>query len=188
MDQGEFHQTSSMILNEIETGIAQLDSAEIDALVSNILSARQIFCIGAGRSGIIMQAFCMRLNHLGLNAFWVGSITCPPATSKDLVIACSGSGKTTSVISIIRKAKGVGTKIAVITSLAKSDILPYTDTVIHVNAPCGLVNEKLSQSRQPMRTLFEQIVFILCESIISMLQKRCGISEKDMAKHHTNLE
>lgn len=43
-------------------------------------------------------------------------------------------------------------------------------------------------SLQPMRTLFEQSMFVLCESVVWGLKAKNGIGEEEMAARHANLE
>jgi len=177
----------SSILEEIKQGINQLDFSQIEIVINEIQAAKRIFCLGAGRSGIMLQAFCMRLNHLGLQAFMLGTIPCPPAEPGDLVIAASGSGETVGVLAILQKAKKLGVRTIVITTSNNSEISACADMVIRICAPKELVNDN-SQSNQPMRTLFEQVSFIIYELIITILKKRQHISEEEMAKRHANLE
>ena len=42
-----------------------------------ILRAPRIFCIGAGREGLAMRAFAMRLMHLGKPVHWIWDDTTP---------------------------------------------------------------------------------------------------------------
>lgn len=184
----DFEAVAEEIIREVEKGLACVDGQEVSTIVEAILSAGQVFCVGTGRSGAIMQAFCIRLNHLGLKAFYIGNIACPPATKADLIIACSGSGKTTSVLSIVQKAKQIGLRICLITSQTDQESTVLTDDILHIEAPNELINMDNGLSKQPMRTLFEQIVFFVCEAMVAMLQERLHISEVDMAHRHANLE
>jgi 6-phospho-3-hexuloisomerase len=183
----KFHEACDSIIKEIHYGICQVNPSEINAFIALIESAHHIFCFGSGRSGLILQTFCMRLNHLGLKAFWVGSIDCPPATPDDALLVCSASGKTASVLPVMQNAKIAGAKIGVITTAKNNESTNFFDAIVHINAPFELINED-KKSKQPMKTLFEQTAFILCESIISLLQKRNKISEEEMARRHSNLE
>jgi 6-phospho-3-hexuloisomerase len=187
MDPNCIQQESLAILDEITQGMKQLDLCQLEPLLAEIQSVKRIFCIGAGRSGIMLQAFCMRLNHLGLQAFMLGTVSCPPTEPGDLVIAASGSGETSGIVAVLQKAKKIGAKTAVITASNNSGILSYADMIIRICAPNGLVNDG-KQSFQPMRTLFEQVSFITYEVIINLLKKSYRISEREMAQRHANLE
>lgn len=187
MEVNDFQRERDIILHEITHSMEQLDFSLLEAFLQEIRLAKRIFCIGAGRSGIMLQAFCMRLNHLGLQAFMLGTVSCPPTEPGDLVVAASGSGETLGIIAILQKAKKIGAKTVVFTAANNSSIFPYGDIIIQACAPSGLLNDG-KQSCQPMRTLFEQVAFIIYETIISLLKKRCQISEEEMARRHANLE
>lgn len=182
----DFSTMSSLIISEISSTVASVDTEKVNEFVEYILNARQIFCFGAGRSGIILKTLCMRLNHLGINAFFIGGIPCPPADSHDLLLCMSGSGETGTVISLAKEAKNCGCKVAAITTNHDSTLKSMSDVTILLKAPCHLVND--GQTMQPMRTLFEQVSFILCETISLMLKSEMGLSNEDMARKHANLE
>jgi 6-phospho-3-hexuloisomerase len=117
----------------------------------------------------------------------LGNVPCPPAEPGDLVIAASGSGETLGIIAILQKTQKIGAKTVIFTASVESSVFPYGDIIIQMNAPCSLVHDE-RQSSQPMRTLFEQSVFIIYESVISLLKKRCHITEEEMVQRHANLE
>ena len=178
----------SEILHEIESALKSIDPNALDRFVDELERARQIFCLGAGRAGILLRSFCMRLNHLGCSAYFAGGIPCPPAGDGDLIVAASGSGTTPSVAAILKRGKSAGGRIVAFTARKSNTPIGGADLVILVPAPSELVNESNSSSRQPMRTLFEQVVFLLCESAIYSLKARKGIAEEEMAQRHANLE
>ncbi len=182
----DFSTISSLIINEISSAVASVDTEKVNEFVRYIMNARQIFCYGAGRSGIILKTLCMRLNHLGINAFFIGGIPCPPADSRDLLLCMSGSGETETVLSLVREARKYSCRVAAITTNHESTLRSMSDVTILLKAPCHLVND--GQTKQPMRTLFEQVSFILCETISLMLKSEMGLSDEDMARKHANLE
>ncbi len=186
MDKDRFTQAWMDILEEIQGALKNVDDTEVETLIGNIVNARKIFCLGAGRSKSIMQSFCIRLNHLGLEAYEVGGIPCPPITSDDLIIASTGSASTVSVLAVLRKVKEEGAKIAIFTANNSPEIRSLTDDVVLIKAPYELLNKGDSRSEQPMRSLFEQAVFIIQESIILILSSSIPLSE--IVKRHTNLE
>ena len=54
---------------------------------------------------LMAQAFAKRIAHLGIKTYVVGETTNPSANNKDLLIACSSSGETVSVVTIAKVAK-----------------------------------------------------------------------------------
>ncbi|WP_327494379.1 SIS domain-containing protein [Ensifer sp.] len=181
-------ETSAGILQEISATLQALCAADVGGLIDELVKPRQIFCLGAGRSGILLRSFCMRLNHLGLKAYMAGGLPCPPAGAGDLIVVSSGSGSSASVLSVLRKARAAGALVAMFTASDAEARELEADLVIRVSAPAGLVNPNERRSRQPMRSLFEQAVFICCESVVCLLKDRLGQDYDTMASRHANLE
>src|SRR5579863_726500 len=63
-----------------------------DALVEAIATAKRIAIYGAGREGLQMDGFAMRLFHMGRHVHLVGDMTTPPIGPGDLLIVSSGPG------------------------------------------------------------------------------------------------
>ena len=175
-----------LIINELTSSLNKLLPAQAEQFMEEIKRAKRIFCVGAGRSYIILNAFCMRLNQLGMEAYVAGNVPCPPAQKGDLIIAASGSGTTPSVNVIVKRAKEAGARIALITASRDHNLAGIVDLEIVIQAPNGLVNKENQESRQLMRTLYEQVCFILYEGIISALSE--NIPPEEIAARHTNLE
>ncbi len=178
--------TEQGILTEISHSLSSVDNSRIHMMIRMIKEAKQIFCVGAGRSRLMLSSFCMRLNHLGMDAYISGGIPCPPAGAGDLIIAASGSGCTPTVIDVLRRGKEAGARICLFTAGNNEGTKSLCDCVIEIKAPTSLFNESGSGSHQLMRTLFEQTVFILNESVISILSE--GMDTDEIGRRHTNLE
>lgn len=179
---------TSTILGEIEASLRQVNAADLEALVAEIERAPKVFCLGAGRSGILLQAFCMRLNHLGVEAYMAGGLPCPPVGANDLIIVASGSGETRSVSAVLEQGRQAGARVALFTARRSGARSMDADVTVVIPAPSGLVNREHPQNLQPMRTLFEQGFFLLCEAIVCWLKLKKGIGEEEMAQRHANLE
>ena len=178
-------QCGMSIIGEISDTFAQIDIAQVEILIQKIRSAKNVFVIGAGRSKIMLEAFCMRLNHLGYNAFVAGNIPCPPAEKGDLIVAASGSGETPSIIAVLERLKKVGVDIFLFTAAPNPIPQNVADTVLRIPTAYTLDGTG-GCSRQLMRTLFEQVVFIIGEVII---EKMSGdIPVEQIIKRHTNVE
>jgi 6-phospho-3-hexuloisomerase len=176
------------ILGEIHASLQGVNAADLDSLVAEIERAPRVFCLGAGRSGILLQAFCMRLNHLGFEAYMAGGLPCPPVAANDLIIVASGSGETRSVSAVLEQGRQAGARIALFTSRRVGGRSMTADVIVKIPAPAGLVNREHAQNLQPMRTLFEQVFFLLCEALVCLLKIKKGIGEEEMAQRHANLE
>jgi 6-phospho-3-hexuloisomerase len=175
------------ILNELSTVAAEIDGRAVDAFVAAIMNARRVFCVGAGRSGIMLSAFCMRLNHLGIDAFVAGGVPCPPAEKGDLIIASSASGTTSTVKAILARGREAGVRTVFFTA-SECEPQMYDDMTISIRAPSQLINTGAQLSVQPMKALFEQTVFLLCEAVVCTLKEKLEVSDDDMRSRHANLE
>ena len=185
-----FSNTYKLILSEIDRSLSGIIETEVDDLNEEILKAKKIFVIGAGRMGLMLKAFCMRLNHLGFNAFVVGSVTCPPISSEDLLIVASSSGKTASNLVIVEKASNYNAKIFTITAELDSPIARLSTKCLFLKGPSSLYDSNANKafSEQPMKALFEQSLLILLDSILLMLMQKTGQNNEDTSKRHANLE
>ena len=184
----EIPKLASDILDEIQASLREVNVADLDALVAEIERAPKVFCLGAGRSGILLQAFCMRLNHLGCAAYMAGGVPCPPVGANDLIIVASGSGETRSVSAVLEQGRLAGARVALFTARRSRARSMAADVTVVIPAPSGLVNREHPQNLQPMRTLFEQGFFLLCEAVVCWLKLKKGIGEEEMAERHANLE
>ena len=71
-----------------------LNSKQVNSFIEALLSAKRVFVIGAGRSGLVAKAFAMRLMHLGLDIHVVGETITPALREGDILVVVSGSGET----------------------------------------------------------------------------------------------
>src|SRR6056297_2363130 len=107
------------INNEIDQVVGDIDKKQTEKFINKIIKSKRIFLTGGGRSGLIAEAFAMRLVQLGFESYIIGETTTPSITKKDLVVAISGSGKTKmtlAVVNSVRKFHGNNVKICTITA------------------------------------------------------------------------
>ena len=177
------------ILDELRSVLSRVPAAEADAFVADILSARRIFVAGAGRSGLARRAFAMRLMHFGFDAFVIGEIATPAYSADDLLVVCSGSGETGSLVSIAEKARRIGGKIALVTIVPESSIGRLADRRLTLPAPSPKAKAgETVRSVQPMGSLFEQAVLLFLDAVILELMSRRGVISEEMFTRHANLE
>ena len=179
-----------LLLSEVDECLSRVDNKEIDGILNNILHSRQIILVGAGRMGLMLQSFCARLNHLGFPAFMAGTTGCPPIGKKDMLLVASSSGETPTVREIAHIAHKVGAKVIIITANTTSTISRISSGYLYLQAPSSLSGPESNslKSLQPMKSLFEQSLFILLESMVLSLLERTGQSAEDLARRHANLE
>ena len=185
-----FRSARELILQELDRGLSSLDPEQVRRLLEALVAARRIVLLGAGRMGIVLQAFCMRLGHLGCDAHMAGALGCPPVAAGDLLLVASSSGETATVCALAGRAREQGATVAAITASTASTVGRAAALVVLLQAPAALqANPSAAPvSAQPMKTLFEQCLFVLLESVVLLLMARTGQSAGDLAARHTNLE
>jgi 6-phospho-3-hexuloisomerase len=178
------------VLSEI-TACVQRVPAESLALAGEMIeSAPRIFVAGAGRSGLCMKAFGMRLMHMGKVVHVVGETTTPAIAAGDLLVVGSGSGRTSSLLAMAGQAQKRGAKILLFTTNAASPLAEMSDHHVVISAPSYKPYEGGHDltSVQPLGTLFEQSMLILCDSLILGSMQQTGVNAVQMFERHANLE
>ena len=185
-----FKEAYSLILSELEKSLSRIFEKEVDYLITRIIETKNIFVAGAGRMGLMLQSFSMRLCHLGSGSHVVGFINCPPITPEDLLLVASSSGETSTVKEIVKKANEAGAEIITITAKPKSTIAKLSSKTVYLEAPSALKKDLDHNlvSEQPMKTLFEQSLFILLESMVLQIMEKTNQKADDLAGRHANLE
>ncbi len=184
-----YEQVRFTAVEEIRSVLAKVNAEEMRRLVAAIRGARAVFVAGAGRSGLAMRGFAMRLMHLGKTTYVVGDVTTPALASGDLLVVGSGSGSTSSLVAVAEQARTHGGSVALLTIDPGSPLGKLAAVVIRVPAPSpkSAVGGGL-RSAQPMATLFEQTLGVLLDSSVLLLMEEAGISEQKMFERHANLE
>jgi 6-phospho-3-hexuloisomerase len=189
---------ASAFFGEAMDVIRHADYADFSVCARLLDSAGRIFLTGAGRSGLVARFFAMRLMHLGKAVFIVGDTTTPSIHKDDLLIAISGSGKTASVLTVVRKAKAFGAKVLSLTirnstpspldALADYRIrLAVDDRMTHVHLRAA-TDPSDEGNIAPMGTIFELTALIYLEMLVAEIIRSDHISERDMRERHANLE
>ena len=178
------------ILTEVADCVRQASTESLTQAGTLIESSSRIFVAGAGRSGLCMKAFGMRLMHLGKVVYVVGETTTPSIAASDLLILGSGSGRTTSLLAMAEQAQRRGAQVLLFTTDAESPLAKLSNLRVVIPAPSFRVTDEThdSKSIQPLGTLFEQSMLILCDSLILGLMQRTGVSAAQMFERHANLE
>ena len=178
------------VLSELERTLAAIAPQDAEALVELIEGAERIFLAGAGRSGLAVKAFAMRLMHMGLAAHVVGETATPGMGAADLLIIGSGSGETGSLVAMAGKAQRLGGRLALVTIFPQSSIGKLADVVVRIPAPTPKAEggEGGLASIQPMGSLFEQSLLIFLDILVMRLMERQKIVSATMFERHANLE
>jgi len=177
-----------VILGEIRAVLSKLDDDELRQLISAILHAQKIVSVGAGRVGMAVRGFAMRLGHLGLTSHVIGDATVPSIADGDLLLVASGSGETETIYQLVSIAKEHRAEVALITGNPDSRMGKLADIIVKIEAPSKTKEVKGLKSVQPMTTLNEQSLAILFDMIVLSLMETMGETHDTMWRRHSNLE
>jgi 6-phospho-3-hexuloisomerase len=175
-------------LGDLAEVFARLAPGAEEPFVDAIVAAKRIAIYGAGREGLQMDGFAMRLFHMGCDVHLVGDMTTPPLGAGDLLIVSSGPGASNIGDALIRVAKEAGAKIAVVTAQPDGRTPKTADALFHIPAQTMADDRGGRVSILPMGSLFETAQMILFEMIILELRARLGETAETMRARHTNLE
>lgn len=177
------------VLKELDRALTAIAPQDAERLADLILGAERIFLAGAGRSGLAVKAFAMRLMHMGLAAHVVGETVTPGMGAADLLVIGSGSGATGSLVAMAEKARKLKGRLALVTIFPESPIGRLADVVVRIPAPTPKAGgEGEPTSIQPMGSLFEQSLLIFLDIIVLRLMARQEIVSATMFERHANLE
>jgi 6-phospho-3-hexuloisomerase len=172
---------------------------DVEKFLAELLKARRVYVMGAGRSGLVAKAFAMRLMHLGMQAYVVGETITPALNTGDVIVIFSGSGRTKTVADIAETAKAIGAHICLITSNTDSRIGRIADCIVIIehhrdNVEDDAMEFEIRQmigdhkSFAPLGTLFETASMIFADAVISRLMEITKTDENALKNRHTNIE
>jgi len=185
------------IVDNVRAVSAETHEESVTEMMEILTSSRNVFLLGQGRSGLVARAFAMRLMHLEIGVYVVGETITPAIGDDDCLLAISGSGETSYIISTAKIAKKRGAKIVAVTSYDDSTLGKMADLVIHIKGRTKVDSEKNYIKRQmngkhlslsPLGTLFEVSTLIFLDALIAQLMDKMGKTEDDLKKRHTVLE
>ncbi|WP_226527152.1 6-phospho-3-hexuloisomerase [Metabacillus niabensis] len=181
-------QLKSLMVEELKVAFSSIKDTDIQVFIKEIIKARKIFLFGLGRERLMLQAFAMRLMHLGLDVHVVGDVTAQRIQKNDLFITSSGTGYLSTVEALLKIVKQEFARVVFITASDESPLLQYIDHVVQIDAQTMKVDIQNRTSPQPMGAVFEQAQLLLFELIIVRLKEELSVSEEKMEVYHTNLE
>jgi 6-phospho-3-hexuloisomerase len=178
------------VLAEVAGCVRQVSDKRVAQAGDIVEAAPRIFIAGVGRSGLCMRAFATRLMHLGKTVYVVGETTTPSIKSGDLLILGTGSGQSPVLLKIAEQAQAAKAKILLFTAEAASPLSELAGHQVIIPAPSlkPSMAERDFVSTQPMGSLFEQSLLILCDSLIVAMMDHTGVGVGKMRKLHANLE
>lgn len=175
------------ILNELTDVLQKQSAQEVEQAADRIDSYPRVFVCGAGRSGLMLSAFAMRLVQMGKCAYVVGETVTPAIGPGDLLIAASASGNTHTVCHYAQTGKKAGADLLVISASAQSALACIEKPTILLNVPHKDQTDRQVQQGQMMGSLFEQSLLLLGDWMAQYLAEKNG-KKQEMRKLHANLE
>jgi 6-phospho-3-hexuloisomerase len=175
-------------LAELAAVMAGLPADAADPLIAAVARARRIALYGAGREGLAIKGFAMRLFHLGLDAHMVADMTTPPIGRGDLLIVTSGQGSLPTGEVLIDIAKAAGATAAVVTATPGGPTSRKADVLAIIPAQTMANDQGSGASLLPMGSLFEFAETLFFELVILKLRDNLGETAASMRARHTNLE
>lgn len=182
------NQYLSKILDELSQAAGRISDVEAEAFVQHIMEANRIYVAGAGRSGLMMRAFAMRLMHLGIETYVVGETVTPGLAAGDMLIIGSGSGETKSLLSMAQKAHSLHATIASVTIFPESSIGKLSRLTVSLPGAPKDQSQQEAVTIQPMGSLYEQTLFLFLDAVILRLMDIRGLDSQAMYHRHANLE
>jgi len=165
---------------------------KVDELFELLENRNSVHLYGKGRSGSIAVSLALRLSHFGYKTYFLGDVIKEPFTKDDLIILFSGSGDTSEVVEIARKARSIGSNVVAFTSFRDSSLTKYSDLLFLL--PGGLEKGKgwsYIEAQLSNRTFsfygggeFEFNAYIFQEALINSIGRFKNISDSEVVKRH----
>jgi 6-phospho-3-hexuloisomerase len=199
MENHRVQEMMRLMASKIRAIAGTISDEDVESFIHELLDAKRIYVIGAGRSGLVAKAFAMRLMHLGLQAYVVGETITPAMNKGDVMVVFSGSGRTKTVADIAETAKEIGAHICLISSNKDSRIGKIADCVVVIehhrdDVEDDAVEFEIRQmmgdhkSFAPLGTLFETVSMIFADAVVSRLMEITKTDESALKNRHTNIE
>ncbi len=182
-----FHETSKIVLQELNRTFAQIDEDEMHDAAEALLKARRLFFQGAGRSGLALKMAAMRMMHLGLRVYVAGEVVTPAIEKGDLLVVASGSGTTAGPVHAAEVARKTGASVLALTTAPQSPLGSLATSVLRIPAATKQGDDR-TQSQQYAGALFEQTVLLLMDVLFQELWHQRGETAEQLWKRHANLE
>jgi 6-phospho 3-hexuloisomerase len=175
----------------------KLRAREVERFIAAVLDAKRVFVVGAGRSGLVVKSFAMRLMHLDIDVYVIGETITRSLRASDLLIALSGSGETDLIVESAKIAKKVGAKVVAITSYPESSLAKLANMLVVLPGRREIAKTRRYMKREltgeyasltPLGTLFEVGAMVFLDGVISSMMVKLGRNEADLRERHATIE
>jgi 6-phospho-3-hexuloisomerase len=168
------------ILKEMQDALARIDPQAVESAISTLAAAKKIFIYGVGRSGLVGQAFAVRLVQMGFDVHFVGDMTTPFVDETDVVIIVSNTGETMSAVQTANIVRRVGAKVISVTSNPNSKLGHASNIILEV----GQTKDDQKKKYAPLGTIFEDAALVLFDSLVPVMMERMDQNEASLRRRH----
>ena len=184
----KFKQYADVVIQELSQVLAHMDDASVETALSMIETSQRIVLLSGGREGLALKFFAMRLMHLGKDAHWATTDTCPALRPGDLFICVGGAGGESFVLYTEKSVRQTGARILAVTADPNSAMAKLADGVLVIPAQAFRCEHAAVPTRQTMGNLFEQSEVLIFDVLTALLRDRMGQTDAEMEKRHRNFE
>jgi 6-phospho-3-hexuloisomerase len=199
MESHRVQEMMKLMASKIRSIANTISDRDAEKFIRELLDAKRIYVVGAGRSGLVAKAFAMRLMHLGLHAYVIGETITPALNKGDVMVIFSGSGRTKAVADLAETARDIGGRICLITSNADSRIGKIANCTVIIEHHRDAVADDAAEfevrqmigdhkSFAPLGTLFETASMVFADAVISRMMEITQVDESALKNRHTNIE
>ncbi|MFQ5977818.1 MAG: SIS domain-containing protein [Candidatus Heimdallarchaeota archaeon] len=148
----------------------------------------KVYVLGTGMSGIVASMAAVRGQHVGINI--QSEYDWRFRNQDDVLLAISGSGETSNILTYAQSAAVSGMKIMAITSFADSQLAQLADNVILVSGRKEKISEydKEIWDSKSLVPSFEYSAAVVLDSIVAQIALSLKIDEESMKKEHANVQ
>jgi len=176
------------------TTMSKVTEDNINRVINLILNSPKVFVLGIGHSGMFGKILSMKLRHVEIEAYTVFDEINPPFKKDDLFIAISQSGNTSTIITLVEKAKKLKGKIVGITSNEESLLVKLSDAYIKIEKIdsnldfniLGTLGDKNNQNL--LGSLFGFNIYILFYFIVILIANKRGETAEEINNRHATLQ
>jgi 6-phospho-3-hexuloisomerase len=168
------------ILRNVREALANIDPAMVENAIQAFIDAKKIFIYGVGRSGLIGQAFAVRLVQMGFDVHFVGDMTTPFVDEGDLVIIVSNTGETMSAVQTANIVRRVGARVIAVTSNPNSKLGHASNIILEV----GQTKDDQKKRLAPLGTIFEDAALVMFDSMVPLIMERTDQNEASLRRRH----
>ncbi len=179
-DKDAVKKAGAELLERVEATMSGVDWPSFLELAVLLTQAKRTFVTGAGRSGLVARMFGMRLMHAGLTAYIPGETITPAAAAGDLLVAISCTGATGYTDYLASRARDLGAKVVVITSVAESPLAQTAGQVVLVPASAKDIVLRAA--------VFEHATSLCLDAVFNVLSARLKVDADAFNSRHANLE